>query len=132
MKHLVLIPALLLIAILPVQGQQLTEPMTKGVVFPVSASMLSSLLFGATSPFGSRLIPGVERSPQTPLRGLAVPLADVVARRADGSNRPTQVERGSTPIRGLIPPAGGWHWSGAVSLGAALSGSASQQGSGSR
>ncbi len=124
MKRLGLAAALLLVCIVPAEGQQLSDLALPTLGISPSDPALSGLILDTVTPLRPLRIPGLT-TPLTPVPvfDLTAPTSGLGYDRLSGSSyRWTTTPGGGTRLRGIIPGAGGSSWSGSVSASGTVSG----------
>lgn len=123
MRRLGLATALLLVCMLPAEGQQVSELAPTLGISPADPAM-SGLILDTVAPLPPLRIKGLTTTrPLTPELELTAPMSGLGYDRLSGSvYRWTQSPSGGTRLRGIIPGAGGSSWSGSISASGTLSG----------
>ena len=124
MRRLGLAAALLLVCILPAEGQQRSELGSPTLGISPADPALSGLILDTVAPLRPLRIPGLTTPlPLGPRLELTAPMSGLGYDRLSGNAyRWTQSSSGGTRLRGIIPAGGGSTWSGSFSASGTLSG----------
>ena len=124
MRNLGLAAAVLLLGVLPVESQQLSDFASPTLGLSPSDPALSGLILDTVAPLGPLRLPGLTMPlPPAPVFDLSAPSSGIGYDPLSGSSyRWTKTPSGGTRLRGIIPGAGGSSWTGSVSASGTLTG----------